>query len=158
MIFTTRSVFKRLVLGQKGGITINSVAPEYDYNWQVRDRSLRSCIGYVTLLGGFANYGCSIAYIYAYWAYTQAVEANNLDSITCEITSSWAILSYCTLFQALLGSLCCLIFISSCCYKSCHALGFICPVFTTRIKKTFKGLPRRYTHYINEFDFECDET
>ena len=81
-----------------------------------------------------------------------------MDSLKCEIASAWAILSYCTLFQATLGTFCCLIYISSFLVKVCHALGFICPMFTTMIKKKCLRLPRRFNHYEGEFDFECDES
>ena len=74
------------------------MAPEYDYVWRVRDISLRSCIGYLTLIVGMTNYVCSCGYIYLYMAYTGAVAENNLDSIQCEIASAWAMLGYCTLF------------------------------------------------------------
>jgi len=73
MIIKTKSVIKRLILRQKGSINFYSAAPEFDYSWQVRDLSLKSCIGYLTLLTGMINFACSIVYIYFYWAYTEAV-------------------------------------------------------------------------------------
>ena len=152
MILKTKRVFSRIIMQPSAKM---SAAPEYDYVWRVRDLSLRSCIGYLSLILSMTNYICSCGYIYLYMAYSGAVADNNLDSIQCEIASAWAMLGYCTLFQATLGTLCCLIFISSCCLKSLHALGFICPLTTTWIKKRLLSLPHRYEHYRDEFDFEC---
>ena len=96
MVLKTRIIFNRLIVKAKGAICRS--APGFDYIWRVRDQSLRSCIGYLTLVGGMANYACSSAYIYLYMAYTGAVAKNNLNSTQCEIASAWAIMSYCTLF------------------------------------------------------------
>ena len=156
MIVKTRSIFNQLIMRQKGALCL--VAPEFDYNWQVRDLSLKSCIGYLTLVVSMSNFACSIGYIYLYFHYTDLVAENNLDSNQCEFASAWAILSYCILFQATLGTLCCLIYILSGCLKTCHAIGFICPIITTRIKKCCLKIPRDFGHYQNEFNFECDES
>ena len=58
MIFQTRKVTQRLITKQKGGLNI--VTPHYDYSWEVRDRSLKSCIGYFTLTIGAINYAFSM--------------------------------------------------------------------------------------------------
>ena len=41
--------------------------------------------------------------------------------------------------------------------KVCHAVGFICPLITTAIKKNLLRIPTSFGHYDGEFDFECDD-
>ena len=154
MIFRTRYVYRKLITRRKGAFS--AVNLQYDYCWEVRDRSLKSCIGYATLLVGALNYGFSMVFIDQYIAYSQAVEDNNLDSTECEVASAFGIVSYCSLFQVTLGSITCLIYVLSFCVKTCHALGFICPMFTTMIKKNYNGIPREFELYESEFDFGCD--
>ena len=142
---------------------MNAVTKHYDYCWEVRERSLKSCVGYFTLLTGVVNYAFSIAFIAKYVDYSDAVEQNKLDTIKCEIVSSFAIVSYCSLFQVTLGSITCLIYISSFCVKACHSSLFLCPVLTTGVKKRIKGIPREFDFYGNandgqgEFDFDCSD-
>ena len=66
--------------------------------------------------------------------------------------------SYCSLFQVFLGSMVCLLYIFSALLKTCHAIGFACPGITTRFKKFYRKIPRTFSHYEMEFDFECDES
>lgn len=89
-------VYKRLMKNQKD--TIKSVARRHDYLWQVRQHSLKSCVGYISLLTGMVNYASSINLIGRYWSYNQTLEANGLNVETCEVASSWVIVSYCSLF------------------------------------------------------------
>ena len=131
------------------------MSSQFDYCWEVRNRSLKSCIGYATLVTGAINYGFSMVFIDQYIAYSQAVEDNNLESTQCEVASAFGIVTYCSLFQVTLGSITCLIFTLSFCLKFCHALGFICPMFTTMIKKNYNKIPREFNLYESEFDFEC---
>ena len=72
------------------------------------------------------------------------VDDNNLDSLECEVASAFAIVSYCSLFQVTLGSITCLIYICSSCIKTCHSLGFICPLFTNVVKKKYWSIPREF--------------
>ena len=70
----------------------------YDYVWQVREYSVKSCVGYLTLAIGMINYITSCFFIRMYVRYGEAVKNNNLDSLQCEIASAWVLLSYCSLF------------------------------------------------------------
>ena len=124
----------------------------------MRERSLKSCIGYLALLIAVGNYCFSIFFISQYMGYSNGLEDNNLDTIECEIASAFGIVSYCSLFQVPLGSITCLIYVCSSCVKTCHSLGFICPITTTMIKKNYWKIPREFDHYAEEeFDFECDD-
>ena len=157
MIFRTRHVYKQLITNKKGALS--GVSSHFDYCWEVREHSLKSCIGYLTLIVGAINYGFSMVFIDKYMAYSQAVEDSNLESIKCEIASSFAIVSYCSLFQVTLGSITCLIYFCSFLVKACHSLGFVCPNFMTMMKKNIWKIPREFEQlYETEFDFECDES
>ena len=110
-------------------------------------RSLKSCIGYMTILVGFANYVSSIVYIYWYMKYSKSLDRYNLDDEACEIESSWIVLTYCSLFQIPLGSLCCLIYTLGCMIKVGWALTFLCPGCVTKLKKKRRGIPLSFEHY-----------
>ena len=77
MIIRTRYVFNKLVLKQKDAMTI--VAPEFDYNWNVRISSLQSWIGYLTLTVGAANFLCSGSYVYLYFLYSDTVKSYGFE-------------------------------------------------------------------------------
>ena len=66
MIFQTKSLLKKLITEKKdadGKGSLDTVTQNFDYCWEVRDRSLKSCIGYTTLIIGAINYGFSIVFI-----------------------------------------------------------------------------------------------
>ena len=129
----------------------------YDYLWEIREKGIKSCIGYTTLITGMINYFISMVLCSQYVKYRKLVEENDLDALNCEVFGSWVIVSYCTLFQISLGSLACTCFISSFCLKACHALGFICPLITKTIKKGYWGLPQTFEHYEGEFNFDIED-
>ena len=134
------------------------MAPEFDYNWTVRISSLRSWIGYLTLAVGAANFMCSIGYVYIYFLYKDVVVKNGQSEVSCEMAAQWTIFCYCAFIQAAPGTLCCVIYILCSALKTCHAVGFICPLITTKIKKNCLRIPTNFGHYQDEFDFECDES
>ena len=159
MIMRTRNMYNGQNKLNKGiATTMQNVSPHHDYLWKTRELSLKSWIGYPTLLVGMTNYVCSMVYIREYVKYNSSVEDNELDAIKCEIAGSWVIVSYCSLFQVMLGSLTVLLFVLSFLLKACHAIGFAFPMITTRFKKSWWGIPRDFGHYANEFDFRCDES
>ena len=61
MMFQTKVIFKRLITRKKDALNI--VTKHFDYNWEVRERSLKSCIGYLTLAIGAINYIFSMLFI-----------------------------------------------------------------------------------------------
>ena len=66
MIFQTKSLLKKLITEKKdadGKGSLDTVTQNFDYCWEVRDRSLKSRIGYSTLIIGAINYGFSIVFI-----------------------------------------------------------------------------------------------
>ena len=95
-IFRTKMVYNRLMKNQKNAM--KSVSHHNDYLWQVRQHSLKSCVGYIALITGMLNYASSMFLISRYWSYNQTLEANGLNVETCEVASSWVIVSYCSLF------------------------------------------------------------
>ena len=132
--------------------------PHFDYVWEVREKSVKSCIGYVSLFLGMLNYATSMYFISQYVDYNNTVEDLDLDEAACELESAWVMVSYCSLFQVLLGSMTCLAYIMSCFLKTCYAAFFACPGFTTNCKKKYWKIPTTFNHYESEFDFECDES
>ena len=155
MILKTRIVYRKLVKKRKDAIPF--VSPRFDYLWEVRESSLKSCIGYLTLAIGFLNYLSSWTYIYRYVQYTESLEANNLEERNCPIASSWVILSYCSLFQVPLGSLCCMIYTLSCCIKVGNALTFSCPVVMMKLKRKVRGIPQSLDIYADELKFDPED-
>ena len=61
MVLRTRFVYKQLITRKNGAF--DAVSSHFDYCWEVRERSLKSCIGYLTLIIGMGNYVFSMVFI-----------------------------------------------------------------------------------------------
>ena len=111
------------------------VTPTHDYLWAVKQHTLKSYIGYFTLLLALANYVCSIFLIKQYMEYMKTVANHSLDALACEVPAAWIIVSYSSLFEVTMGSILLVICVLGLLIKGCHALCIICPTTTQRVKK-----------------------
>lgn len=104
MIIRTRGVYKRLVESKRrkkessATNVLDAITEYFDYCWEVRERSLKSCIGYAALIVGAVNYVISIAFIAMFVEYGEVAEGHELDKVECEIVGSTAIYTYCAIF------------------------------------------------------------
>ena len=147
MIIRTKQMYSRIIISRKAFKRFTDTTYTFDYLRSVREGSLLTVIGITTLLISLANYVASAIYIYNYVSYIEALERNHIQKTDCEVASAWVILTYCSLFEVLPGTLCFLIICISCHCKVCYAAWFLCPVCHTSIKKRLKGYPQQFDHY-----------
>jgi len=114
-------------------------------------------MGHVTLVIAIANYVFSVNFVRQYVLYSVMVDSNDLDPMKCEVPCTSMFVIYSSLFQIPLGSLVCIIYILSFLVKFIYACFFLCPLITTKFKKTYFRIPRDFSHYSNTFDFTCDD-
>jgi hypothetical protein len=114
-------------------------------------------MGHITLFIAICNYVFSINFVRQYVIYNVMVEQNNLDAVKCEVPSASFFVGFCSLFQIPLGSLICILYISSFMVKFIYACFFLCPLITTKFKKIYWRIPRDFAQYSNSFDFNCDD-
>lgn len=75
----------------------------------------------------------------------------------CEIPGAFTLAMYSYFLVMGCGSLTLGYIIVSFLYKVIHVIALqICPMCIVAAKKKHHDIPRDFSHYSNEFDFECD--
>ena len=88
MIILSKNVFNRMIAKKKGKLILSKEemsrsADCFDYIKEVREKSVKSCIGYITLAVGMLNYTTSMFFISEYIDYNNTVDGLNLDQTEC---------------------------------------------------------------------------
>lgn len=129
------------------------------YDFQLRYQSHKSVPAKVLFVLAWINYTFSFAFNEGYESYLDASVAkwNGNDELTCVIPGAFVLANYSFFLVMGSGSLVMCFFVASGLYKITHLLSLqCCPVVITAVKKKFRKIPRDFSNYGNEFDFECD--
>jgi len=138
-------------------VTFTHINAAYDF--QVRNRSVKSLPAIFLLVLAMFNYFFSYSFKSGYESYHESVSLANpkISEINCEIPGSMVLATYSILMVLLTGSLTIAVYTLAFLYKiTCLLCVVICPVTVYGCKKAYHDMPRDFAHYAGEFDFEFD--
>ena len=130
------------------------------YDFQLRRESIKSVPAKVLFVLAFINYAFSFAYNEGYESYLEASAAkwNGNDEIGCVIPGAYVLSMYSFVLVMGSGSLVVCFFVASGIFKITHLLSLqCCPVSITFCKKKARTIPRDFSNYATEFDWNAED-